>query len=199
MRPAKLDPADSRLKCYHGESVPGICIEITSCPATRLVQPAFQPPPSRFSFFFLYFFSFFLHSSSRSGSSRSIFQFAVPEVERSRLAEASLLISNCRGRGIAHPRAFSLFFPVNGEERASVGSRFRSNPRNSHRPTPFAPFVLVSTSATAERGRSRTEPVSWNNGEKEPDGTRRKWWKDGTGDRTLLRTERVKRWGGKWE
>lgn len=96
----------SRLKCYHRESALGICIEITSCPATSLVQPLvfllllpprrfflFSPPP--FSLFSLFF-------SSRSESSRSIFQFAVPEVERSRLKEASLLISNCR--------AFSLFF-----------------------------------------------------------------------------------------
>ena len=138
----------SRLKCYHRESALGICIEITSCPATSLVQPLvfllllpprrfflFSPPP--FSLFSLFF-------SSRSESSRSIFQFAVPEVERSRLKEASLLISNCR--------AFSLFFPANGEETSpSRDSRFRLHqPQPASRPTPFVRFALVSVSATGE-------------------------------------------------
>lgn len=121
--------------------MPGICIEITSCPATRLVQPAFQPPPSRFSFFLsLFFFLFFLYSSSRSGSSRSIFQFAVPEVERSRLAEASLLISNCRGRGIAaSPRILALF---SSQRRGkSVGRESVSLQPPQLPPTnPFRPF-----------------------------------------------------------
>lgn len=180
--------------------MPGICIEITSCPATRLVQPAFQPPPSRFSFFLsLFFFLFFFILHLEAGAARLFFSSLCQKSRDRDWRKPAFLLATVVDGGSPHPRTFSLFFPVNGEERASVGSRFRSNPRNSHRPTPFAPFALVSASVTAERGRSRTEPVSWNNGGKEPDGTRRKWWKDGTGDRTLLRTERVKGWGGKWE
>lgn len=77
-----------------------------------------------------------------------------------------LLISNCR-EGSAHPRVSSLFFPVNGEERASVESWFRlpvhSTPFPSHRFSPLrrAYRVLFPRRLNA---KNRTEPVSWNNG-----------------------------------
>lgn len=106
-------------------------------------RPTLSSPPSlslsplslSLSLPFLSFFFSTLHP--RAGAARSIFQFAVPEVERSRRRRkpASLLATvEDREEGVAKGRwwrrggfrASSLFFPVNGEERASsVGSRSR--------------------------------------------------------------------------
>lgn len=79
----------------------GICIEITSCPATSLVQPSLHHLPFLFrpslslsplSFFFLF------HSSSPSGRSQVYFSVRCARSrEIATAAEASLLISNCRG------------------------------------------------------------------------------------------------------
>lgn len=123
-----------------------------SSPPSLSLSPLSLPP-------FLSFFFSTLHP--RAGAARSIFQFAVPEVERSRRRRkpASLLATvEDRGEGVAKGRwwrrggfrASSLFFPVNGEERASsVGSRSRLQPppppaRNR---TPFTvsfvPFLLL--------------------------------------------------------
>lgn len=175
-----MDPAGSRLKCYHRESA---AVNLhrnnkLSRDEPRPTSPRVPGQPSSSSSFLfppralLYFPLSLSLFSSPAPSSLSLPPFLsfVSEREqpvyfsvrcaRSReiaTAEASLLISNCRGRGFAHPRAFSLFFPVNGEERASVGSRFRLNPPppDAHpdpfsRPPRFVPFALGSVSATAE-------------------------------------------------
>lgn len=132
----------------------GICIEITSCPATSLVQPSLHHLPflSFYLSFFLFSFPLFIPGA---GAARSIFQFAVPEVERSRRRrKPASLLATVEDRGVGGEggfRASSLFFPVNGEERASsVGSRSRLQPpppplaRNR---TPFTvsfvPFLLL--------------------------------------------------------
>lgn len=212
----------------------GICIEITSCPATSLVQPSLHHLPFLFrlslslSLPFLSFFFSTLHP--RAGAARSIFQFAVPEVERSRRRRkpASLLATvEDRGEGVAKGRwwrrggfrASSLFFPVNGEERASsVGSRSRLQPppppaRNR---TPFTvsfvPFLLLPPPFPRRVNREREQSGTSVLEQRGRGWTRRgrKWWKDGTlawrtWDRTRSRAhrekqrERVKREEGRME
>lgn len=176
----------------------GICIEITSCPATSLVQPSLHHLPFLFrpslslpplSFFFLF------HSSSPSGRSQVYFSVRCARSrEIATAAEASLLISNCRG-----PRGGNGEGEVVEEGRVSrILALFSSQRRGKSllcresvssptatpscpQPNPFhsvfRPFPPPSSPSSLRfrdewiEGGNRAEPVSWNNGAGgEPDG-----------------------------
>lgn len=168
----------------------GICIEITSCPATSLVQPSLHHLPflSLFSLPFLSFFlSFclsFFFSTLHPWSGRSQVYFSVRCARSREIAtatEASLLISNCRGPRGGRRGWVSRILALFSSQRRGKSLLCResvSSPTTSPSPCPqpnpfhsvFRPFPPPSSPSPSpfprrvNREGNRAESVSWNNG-----------------------------------